>query len=78
MLLAIAALPVTAVERRSFSAKIAEARRRIGHRDPDDVDILALAWQAVVPLWSNDNDFAETDVECYTTAELLRKLTPNA
>jgi len=26
------------------------------------------------PLWLSDNDFEETGVESYTTAELLRKL----
>ena len=74
MLLAIAALPVTIVERNLFAAKIPEARRRIGRRDPDDVEILALALQVQFPLWSNDNDFADAGVEWYTTAELLQKL----
>src|ERR1700676_4243257 len=42
-LLAVAALPVTVVEHKVYAAKMREAKRRIGRRDPDDVDILALA-----------------------------------
>ena len=74
MLLAIAALPVTIVERNLFAPIIPEARRRIGRRDPEDVEILALALHVRLPLWSNDNDFADAGVEWYTTAELLQKL----
>ena len=74
MLLAIAALPVTIVERNLFAIKVAEARRRIGRRDPEDVEILALALQVRLPLWSNDSDFADAGVEWYTTAELLQEL----
>ncbi len=74
VLLALAALPVTVVERRAYAAAIPEATRRIGRRDPDDVEILALALQLGLPLWSNDNDFEDAGVEWYTTADLLRKL----
>jgi predicted nucleic acid-binding protein len=53
---------------------MAEARKRIGRRDPDDVELLALAIQLNVPLWSNDNDFENTGVVWYTTASLLAVL----
>jgi predicted nucleic acid-binding protein len=53
---------------------MAEARRLIEWRDPDDVEILALTLQLKVPLWSNDNDFEGCGIERLTTAELLRTL----
>ena len=74
VLLAAASLPVTVVQRPAYAAKVAEATRRLGRRDPDDVELLALALSADVPVWSNDNDFEDADVEWYTTAELLKRL----
>lgn len=76
ILLAVAALPVILVPRKQYQKALPLARRRIGKRDPDDVDILALALHLKWPLWSNDNDFAGTGVEWLTTAELLRLLRP--
>jgi predicted nucleic acid-binding protein len=74
LLLACAALPVTVVERSGYEGKLATAGRRIGKRDPDDVDVLALALMLKLPVWSNDNDFEDPGVEWHTTAELLRML----
>jgi predicted nucleic acid-binding protein len=74
LLLACAALPVTVVERSEYEGKLSTARSRIGKRDPDDVDVLALALTKNLPVWSNDNDFEDSDVEWYTTAELLKTL----
>jgi len=74
LLLAIAALPVTVVEETVYASAIPQARKLIAQRDPDDVDVLALALHMCLPLWSNDNDFEETGVEWYTTALLLQKL----
>ena len=74
LLLAIAALPVTVVEQGVYSPSLPQARKLIASRDPDDVDILALALHMNLPLWSNDNDFEKAGIEWYTTAELLRKL----
>jgi len=74
LLLACAALPVTVVESSDYKGKLATARRRIGKRDPDDVDVLALALALNLPVWSNDNDFEDAGVEWYTTAELLKTL----
>jgi len=74
LLLAIAALPVTVVEKAIYSSSLPQARKLIASRDPDDVDILALALHTNLPLWSNDNDFEEAGIEWYTTAEMLRKL----
>jgi predicted nucleic acid-binding protein len=74
LLLAVAALPVTVVEEATYSSSVPRARKLIATRDPDDVDILALALHMNLPVWSNDNDFEKTGVEWYTTAELLQKL----
>ena len=74
LLLAVAALPVSVVERETYARTVAQARRLIGQRDPDDIEILALALHLRIPLWSNDNDFKESGIEWYTTAELLQRL----
>jgi predicted nucleic acid-binding protein len=74
VLLAVAALPVTVVPVADFRSAIPEARKRIGRRDPDDVDLLALAIQLKIPVWSNDSDFEDTGVDWYTTASLLAAL----
>jgi predicted nucleic acid-binding protein len=67
-------MPLRVVEPHELESKRDEANRRIAKRDPDDVDLLALALTMDIPVWSNDNDFEETGVKWYTTAELLRKL----
>ena len=74
VLLAVASLPVTVVDRASYEKSIPEARRLIGRRDPDDVEVLALALHAGLPVWSNDSDFEDVGVEWFTTAELLAQL----
>jgi predicted nucleic acid-binding protein len=74
LLLALAALPVTVAVPSEYTASLRRARRRIARRAPDDVDILALALQLNIPLWSNDRDFEGTGVELFTTEGLLRKL----
>lgn len=74
VLLAAASLPVTVVAKKEYRKSINDARRRIGRRDPDDVELLALAIQRRIPVWSNDNDFEGAGVEWYTTASLLSEL----
>lgn len=74
VLLAIASLPVKVVERAVYDKSMAEARRRIARRDPDDVEILALALHEQAPVWSNDNDFEVAGIEWFTTAEVLARL----
>ena len=74
VLLATATLPVTVVERNVYADLLPEAERWIGHRDPDDAEVLALSLHLELPLWSNDRDFEGTGVERCTTAQLLRKL----
>lgn len=47
------------------------SRIQITHRDPGDVEILALALALKRPLWNNDKDFGATGAQTLTTAELL-------
>jgi predicted nucleic acid-binding protein len=74
VLLAVAALPVAILPREHYKDALPRARRKIGKRDPDDVEILALAMHLGWPLWSNDNHFEAAGVEWHTTAELLQRL----
>jgi predicted nucleic acid-binding protein len=74
VLLAAASLPVTVVEREEYAGRLAEAARRMGSRDPDDVELLALALHLGLAVWSNDKDFEDAGVRWYTTAQLLKKL----
>ena len=57
------------------------AKRRIGKRDPDDVDALALALTLKLPVWSNDNDFEESGVElvhdCRTAEDARNRVEVN-
>ncbi len=73
LLLAVASLPVRIIEAAAYAGSISEARRRIGRRDPDDIEILALALHFRIPIWSNDKDFENCGVEWYTTEDLPRK-----
>jgi predicted nucleic acid-binding protein len=57
-----------------YEGKLAAARRRIGKRDPDDVDVLALALTLDLPVWSNDSDFEDSGVGWHTTADLSKVL----
>jgi predicted nucleic acid-binding protein len=74
LLLAVASLPVTIVSSDVYRAEMKQARRQLDWRDPDDVEILALALHLRIPLWSNDNDFEGCPVPWMTTAEVLRQL----
>jgi predicted nucleic acid-binding protein len=74
LLLALAALPVTVVERPVYKKHLVEARQQIARRDPDAVDVLALALELKVAVWSDDSDFSGTGVDGQTTAEVLKML----
>ena len=67
-------LAIEEYERRQFEDALPEAERRLGRRDPEDVELLALALKLNVPIWSNDSDFRDSGVEWYTTARLLKNL----
>jgi len=67
-------LAVRECEPAEYASRLETAKRAIGRRDPDDIDLLALALAFGIPAWSNDSDFKDTGVEWYTTARLLRRL----
>jgi len=67
-------LPLTVYGSAFYRSKLTKARRLIGERDPDDVDLLALALKLDIPVWTNDKDFEDTGVTTYTTAQLLSLL----
>src|SRR5262249_58757871 len=48
--LAAATIPVRVVERSVYQESIPEAKRRIARRDPDDVELLALALHLALPV----------------------------
>jgi predicted nucleic acid-binding protein len=62
VLMTVATLPVMVVRREVYVKSIPEARRRIGRRDPDDVELLALALHTGMAVWSNDNDFEDAGI----------------
>jgi predicted nucleic acid-binding protein len=74
LLTTLIALPLTVVERADYASALPEAARRMRDRDPDDVDLLALALDREVAVWSNDSDFKGTGVKWYTTARLMKRL----
>jgi len=67
---ALLLLPITSYRRTFYRAEVARARDLIGSRDPNDVDLLALALSVRSPIWTNDRDFQGLGVEVYTTAQL--------
>jgi predicted nucleic acid-binding protein len=71
---ALVTAPLTIYHRDFYREKLEEARRRIEERDPEDVDLLALALKLAAPVWSNDQDYREAGVEWWTTVRLLKRL----
>jgi predicted nucleic acid-binding protein len=67
-------LPLVIHDRRAYRARLEDAQRRIGKRDPNDVDLPALALHLRAPIWSNDRDFSVARVPWFTTAQLLAQL----
>ena len=64
-------LPLTVYELKSYRRSMKKAKLQIAHRDPEDIEILALALELGRPLWTNDRDFEDTAIQVLTTAELL-------
>ena len=74
VLLAVSALPVIVIPKSVYKRKVAEAERRMRERDPEDVDLLALALHFRVAVWSNDDDFSAGRVPWFTTSALMTHL----
>mgnify|MGYP001252628888 CR=1 FL=1 len=68
---ALELLPLTICAPKIYRRSLQKAKIQIAHRDPRDVDVLALAFALERPLWTNDKDFDDTTVQVLTTAELL-------
>jgi predicted nucleic acid-binding protein len=72
---AFSLLELEVVEKETYSGQIPVATDLIGKRDPEDVELVALALALKCPVWSNDNDLVELkQIKTYTTAEMLRIL----
>ena len=67
-------LAIEEYERRQFEDALPEAERRLGRRDPEDVELPALALKLNILIWSRDSDFRDSGVEWYTTARLVKNL----
>jgi predicted nucleic acid-binding protein len=63
-------LPMTAYSLGMYRHAMPEARRQIAKRDPNDVDVLALAITLKQIVWTNDRDFEVAKIQRVTTAEL--------
>jgi len=66
--------PLTIYTREFYEEKLEVAYQQIGERDPEDVDLLALALKLGASVWTNDQHFREAKVKWWTTARLLRHL----
>jgi len=67
--------PIVSMPPVVYDEKRKQAEDLIAHRDPKDVDILALALKLNTPLWTNDKDFHNLpELKIYTTAAMLAKL----
>ena len=58
-----------------YRRRLPQALTDLAHRDAEDAHALALARSLSLPIWSNDKDFENLDVQCFSTARLLRALT---
>lgn len=67
-------LPVERYSESDYVTHVREATNYLGHRDPDDVHLAALALKLEVPIWSNDRDMTELPLRVFTTAQLLKAL----
>jgi predicted nucleic acid-binding protein len=71
LLIAFATLPIQVYHPAFYASRIAQAKKLIGDRDPDDVPLLALALALDAPVWSNDRDFEGLGHPVFTTGDLL-------
>jgi len=71
---ALVTAPLTIYTRGFYEEELEAAHKEIGERDPEDVDLLALALKLNAPIWSNDQHFRGLKVKWWTTARLLLHL----
>jgi len=69
---AFSLLGLEVIKKEVYSEQIPAAIDLIGKRDPDDVELVALALTLKCPVWTNDDDLVELEqVKTFTTAEIL-------
>ncbi|MCX6603460.1 MAG: PIN domain-containing protein [Acidobacteria bacterium] len=68
---ALQTVPIRIVPADEFASSRDEAARRMAQRDPEDVDLLALAMHLGLTVWTNDRDFAIAGLSVVSTAQLL-------
>ncbi len=71
-------LPLTVYGVKAYRQSVKKAKIQIAHRDPRDVEVLALTLELARPLWTNDKDFEGTTIQTFTTAELLAMYFPRS
>ena len=70
--------PIMAYQSNLYSPALSRATNAIGHRDPKDIDILALAYHLRIPLWTQDLDLIDIeDIQTVTTQDLLAIIATN-
>jgi predicted nucleic acid-binding protein len=58
------------VDREAYGDFEAEARRRLGARDPEDWPVLAAALALACPIWTEDTDFFGCGVATWTSSTI--------
>lgn len=67
--------PIVARQSFEYDSMRGQASKMIAQRDPKDVNILALALQFNIPIWSEDKDLISLkEIEVLTTADMFEKL----
>lgn len=67
---ALPLLPLTIYPPATYAGQLARAKGLI--QNPKDEELLALALELQLPVWTKDADFEGTGVECFNTGQLLR------
>ncbi len=67
-------LPLKVYPAHFYEDFVQRASKKLSERDKDDIELLALAMKLSVLIWSNDRDFQHSEIEIYTTANLLKIL----
>ena len=67
-------LPITVYAEHEHADEIPAAHQLLANRDPDDVELAALALHLQIPIWSNDRDYENFPHGVVTTAVLLKIL----
>lgn len=64
--------PIRAYQSYFYETAIGRATNAIGHRDPKDIDILALTYHLGTPLWTHDADLQTIEgIQTVTTQDLF-------